>query len=89
MREPASSARVCRAVLVEGWLADPKSEVAPAYGEGDTEAKAMSEAAKGEKQPDNAANAPTPPGDVALPAAGTTETDLARNLRDKAARGND
>lgn len=65
-------------------MADPKSEVTPAYGEGDIEAKAMEQAAKGDKRPGAAADPPPP--DAAVPAAGTTETDLARNLQDKAAR---
>ena len=67
-------------------MADPKGEVAPSYGEGDIEAKAMSDAAKGEKKRGGAANAKTPPSDSALPVAGTTETDLARNLQDTAER---
>ncbi len=64
-------------------MADPKSEVAPAYGEGDIEAKAMNEATD---SPRPAAKAKIPPANVALPAEGTTETDIARNLRDKADR---
>ncbi len=68
-------------------MADPKNEVAPSYGEGDIEAKAMTEAGKGVATRDRGAL--TPPPDVALPAAGTTETDLARNLKDKADRSED
>lgn len=72
-------------------MADPKSGqesgVVPAYGEGDTEAKSMTEAAKGQhKETDPAAKAKVPPPDVALPAAGTTETDLAANIEQKAER---
>jgi hypothetical protein len=67
-------------------MTDPKNEVAPAYGEGDIEAKAMTEAAHGKHKPNPADAARTPPPDQTIPAAGTTETDIARNLREKAER---
>ena len=67
-------------------MADAKKEVAPSYGEGDIEAKSMTEAAKGKHKPDPAAAAKVPPPDATIPAAGTTETDVARNLKDKAER---
>ncbi|GAC1337063.1 MAG: hypothetical protein NVSMB18_01280 [Acetobacteraceae bacterium] len=67
-------------------MADPKTEVAAAYGEGDTEAKSMTDAAKGAAAPSSQADATVPPPNTALPIAGTTETDLARNLQDKAKR---
>lgn len=68
-------------------MTKPKDEVAPAYGEGDLEAKAMTEAAEGKhKAPDPAAQAKVPPPDVTIPAAGTTETDVGRNLAEKAER---
>ncbi len=68
-------------------MADPKNDVVPAYGEGDMEAKSMDKAAeKAPAAPSAAAEAKVPPPDVAMPAAGTTETDLARNIREKAAR---
>jgi len=65
-------------------MAEPKDEVAPAYGEGDIEAKSMTEAAVGARKPLSPAKVPPP--DEAVPAAGTTETDLARNLKEKAQR---
>lgn len=65
-------------------MANPKDEVASAYGEGDTEAKSMTEAAEGGRKPLSPAKVPPP--DQAVPAAGTTETDVARNLTEKAER---
>lgn len=68
-------------------MTKPKEEVAPAYGEGDTEAKAMTDVARGRgKPPDSNAAAEAPPPDALIPAAGTTETDIAENLREKASR---
>jgi len=63
-------------------MGDPKT--ASAYGEGDIEAKSMSEAASGKHKPVSPAKPPPP--DQAVPASGTTETDLARNLKEKAER---
>jgi hypothetical protein len=68
-------------------MTKPKQKVVPAYGEGDTEAKAMADAAQGRrKPPDPDAAAEAPPPDTLIPAAGTTETDIAKNLREKASR---
>lgn len=68
-------------------MTEPKQEVAPAYGEGDTEAKTMTDAAQGRrKRPYPDAAAKSPPPDTVIPAAGTTETDIAENLREKASR---
>ncbi len=67
-------------------MTDPKQDVAAAYGEGDSEAKAMSEVARNGPRTDPAAAAAVPPADASVPAEGTTETDIARNLREKAAR---
>lgn len=65
---------------------DPKQDVAAAYGEGDIEAKAMTDVARKGPRTDPDAAKETPPPDTFIPAAGTTETDVARNLREKAAR---
>ena len=68
-------------------MTKPKQEVAADYGEGDTEAKAMRGAAQGQRKragPD--ATVKVPPPDTLIPAAGTTETDVAENLREKASR---
>lgn len=68
-------------------MTQPKPEVAPEYGEGDTEAKAMTDAAQGRrKPPDPDAAAEVPPPDTLVPATGTTQTDIAENLREKASR---
>jgi hypothetical protein len=66
---------------------DAKKKVASGYGEADIEAKAMSEAASdpGGKP----AEVPSPPPAEALvPAQGTTETDIAANIQEKASRSN-
>jgi hypothetical protein len=62
-----------------------KKKVASGYGEADTEAKAMSEAAAdpGGKP---AGAPPLPPADTLVPAKGTTETDVAVNIEEKASR---
>ncbi|HYZ61408.1 MAG TPA: hypothetical protein VE650_03060 [Acetobacteraceae bacterium] len=65
-------------------MADPKSEVAPSYGEGDIEAKSMTDATQGKRKP--VSDAKVPPPDAIIPNAGTTETDIARNLGQKAER---
>jgi hypothetical protein len=65
-------------------MANPKDEVAPAYGEGDIEAKSMTDAGSGQKKPLSPAKVPPP--DQAVPASGTTETDLGRKLDEKAKR---
>jgi hypothetical protein len=65
-------------------MADPKADVASGYGEADIEAKSMTEAARGKRAQMSPAKVPPP--DQAVPAAGTTETDLARNLDEKAKR---
>jgi hypothetical protein len=67
-------------------MTDPKQDVAAAYGEGDAEAKAMTEVARKGPRTDPDARKEVPPPDTFVPAAGTTETDVARNLREKAAR---
>jgi hypothetical protein len=69
-------------------MSDRKNEVASGYGEGDIEAKSMTQAAEGEKKakPNTSEAAKVPPPDVAVPVSGTTETDLARNLKEKAQR---
>ena len=67
-------------------MTDPKQDVAAAYGEGDTEAKAMTDVARKGRKVDPDAPKEVPPRDTFIPAAGTTETDVARNLREKAAR---
>jgi hypothetical protein len=67
-------------------MADAKKEVAPAYGEGDIEAKSMTEAAQGKHKPDPVAAAKVPPPEATIPAAGTTETDISANLKEKAER---
>ena len=51
-------------------MVNPKEEVASAYGEGDTEAKSMTEAAEGGRKPVSPAKVPPP--DQAVPAAGTS-----------------
>ncbi|MBV8915483.1 MAG: hypothetical protein JOZ05_20905 [Acetobacteraceae bacterium] len=65
-------------------MGDPKDQVAAAYGEGDIKERSMTQAARGEGK--RASPAKVPPPDQPVPAAGTTETDVARNLREKAER---
>lgn len=65
-------------------MTEPKQDVAAGYGEGDIEAKALTHAAQGRRKPGGAA-AP-PPAGTFIPAAGTTETDIAENLQNTAAR---
>lgn len=62
-----------------------KNKAASGYGEADIEAKAMSKAAA---KPGRQRGKPVPSTrpDTERPAEGTTETDLAANIRDKTAR---
>ncbi len=65
-------------------MTEPSKTVATGYGEADIEAKAMDGAASGKAKPD--AGSPAPPPDTLVPAAGTTESDIGKNLRVKADR---
>ncbi len=76
-------------------MAEPSKTVATGYGETDIEAKAMTGAAQGDaaqggaaakaKAPgDKPTSAPSP--DTFVPAAGTTDADIGKNLRAKADR---
>ena len=63
-----------------------EESVASGYGEDDTEAAAMTDVAQHGPRRDPDAGAQVPPEGTAIPAAGTTETDVAANLREKAER---
>ncbi len=63
-------------------MSDAGKDVAAGYGEDDIEAKAMDKAAA--TAPASGPGAPPP--NTLIPAAGTTETDIAKNLRAKADR---
>ncbi len=67
-------------------MTSPKKDVAAGYGEGDIEAKAMTDASKGKLSGKRATSAP--PRDTLMPTAGTTESDIGKNLREKADREN-
>ncbi len=64
-------------------MTDARKDVATDYGEGDIEAKAMDNAAKEPIKPKRPAG---PPHDNIVPASGTTESDVAENLRQQAER---
>ena len=61
-------------------------DVAAGYGEGDIEAKAMTNAAEDDANDGTKRPEAVPPPDAFVPAAGTTETDVAEELRQKAER---
>ena len=63
-----------------------KDQVAAKYGEGDIEAGAMTKAADGKLKPDDAPVTRVPPTGAFVPGSGTTQTDVAENLREKANR---
>ena len=62
------------------------NEGVPAYGEDGPEAEAMHRAAAQPQPADPAASAKVPPIDAPVQAHGTTETDVAANLAERAAR---